>query len=206
MLLNQLPHIKVLLPPWWWHKGMILIIFRKSVVSFYRRVADQYLWCRRWVSSRHLEEEIRTDNFKPKDESSTEKKKDKKKVTCFYFIKKGHYGSDCKKKKADKAKTEKDKDSSTKNSITEESSHSTRTELLLAIEQTRVAGTSEPWYVDNGASKHMTKHKKLFSNIVSKENVWAMFSMFYHLLRICFLSHLLQWITCKWCLMTKECK
>lgn len=84
----------------------------------------------------------------------------KKKGNCFYCDKPGHYAHECRKKKADEQRNRK----KGKQCANIADKFESDLKLFCSILTTGISSPI-PWYVDSGASMHMTAHKHWFSKL-----------------------------------------
>lgn len=92
---------------------------------------------------------------------SKSKETNKKKVKCFYCKRKGHIASECRKKKSDEA------DNGEKNGTQKAKSAfiAQCNEVKTAYAAPSTAALQNEWYIDSGASSHMTPHMQLLRNM-----------------------------------------
>lgn len=91
---------------------------------------------------------------------NSKKNKGDKSIKCHYCKKKGHMADVCRKKKADEKK---ENEGSAANAAF--IAHINAHEIETAYAAPRNTLSPNVWYVDSGASSHMTPHGKLLSNI-----------------------------------------
>jgi hypothetical protein len=96
-------------------------------------------------------------------------KKDLSHVKCFKCHKMGHYASQCPKKKKAKNKQQKQFAGSAEASKVDElaSKLETTFSMVSCLSTNTISGVG--WYVDNGASRHMTFNKKAFNRLQEQE-------------------------------------
>lgn len=99
------------------------------------------------------------------DSKKTEDTETKKKVKCFYCEKLGHMAKDCRKKKADQKRKKGSK--SKEEQPTSDTAHVTTGELFLTEHCSAYAmgNGKDGWFVDSGASKHMSNNKEWFTTM-----------------------------------------
>ena len=101
-----------------------------------------------------------------KNYSEQRKSLDLKKVKCFYCKKKGHFAKDCFKKKADAKKAPQHESANRVESI--QVSGVENPEIALAA--CGIPSKQNDWWIDSGASQHMTPDKKGLSDYQSFRN------------------------------------
>lgn len=81
---------------------------------------------------------------------------------CFYCHQKGHFAKNCFKKKSDQKKSE-----SANNVEAEDQKSEELNEIALAVSPgpTKEPNTND-WWIDSGASRHMTPNKRFYSNFI----------------------------------------
>eukprot|EP00794_Sanderia_malayensis_P016556 gene16556-biopygen13988 len=82
---------------------------------------------------------------------------------CFYCGKKGHVAKNCYKKKAD----QKSSSAESANSVEEKLTAKNEDENALTACPTANQLEAKEWWIDSGASKHMTPNKRLMSNFIT---------------------------------------
>ena len=91
---------------------------------------------------------------------------DLKKVKCFYCKKKGHFAKDCFKKKADAKKAPQHESANRVESIQESGIENPE----IALAACGIPSKQNDWWIDSGASQHMTPDKKGLSDYQSFRN------------------------------------
>jgi hypothetical protein len=87
------------------------------------------------------------------------------KIKCFTCHKSGHYVSQCLEKKG-QGKTQQ-VEASTETHVDELATKFEEFTLVSCLSTSTV--TRSVWYVDSGASRHMTKEQELFNNLTEKD-------------------------------------
>ena len=89
------------------------------------------------------------------------KQGDRSKLKCFYCGKKGHFSNECLKRKRELGLKQ-------GNLIHSEDEHDGACDTLMMSSKllTNQVG-SDPWWIDSGASSHMTSHKEYFHSLVA---------------------------------------
>lgn len=90
------------------------------------------------------------------------RKKDKSKYKCFYCGIKGHFANDCYKTKKDLGEKQRNL------TMEEDEEHSNESLVMTSCFLTNL-GEIYPWWIDSGASSHMTRHKEYFTSLLSYE-------------------------------------
>jgi hypothetical protein len=94
------------------------------------------------------------------------KKKDLSKIKCFSCHKNGHYASQClEKKKKGNGKTQ--TTTSTETQLDEFATKFEKDYSLVSFLSTNTTMRSA-WFLDNGASRHMTESTELFSSLTGE--------------------------------------
>jgi hypothetical protein len=108
---------------------------------------------------------------KGKKEESSQGKKDLSNVKCFRCHQKGHYANQClEKKKKGKAKQQKIgcRECKYYSRVDELASQLETTFSMVSCLSSNTV-SSVGWYVDSGASRHMTYDRKLFNKLQEQE-------------------------------------
>jgi hypothetical protein len=96
------------------------------------------------------------------------KKKDLSKIKCFTCHKSGHYASQCPEKKKGQGKSQQVA-TSTETQLDEFAAKFEKEFTLVSCLSTNTV-TRSAWYLDNGASRHMTEARELFNSLTEKDS------------------------------------
>jgi hypothetical protein len=105
------------------------------------------------------------------------KKKDLSKIKCFTCHKSGHYASQCLEKKKGRGKSQQVA-TSAETQLDEFVVKFERDFSLVSFLSTNTV-TRSVWYLDNGASRHMTEAWELFNSLMEKDSgsMWSLVMM-----------------------------
>ena len=92
-----------------------------------------------------------------------------KNFKCFYCKKKGHFAKDCYKKKADAKKTQNQSNQESANRV-ESTQESEDDSPEIALSAGGLSSAENDWWIDSGASQHMTPSKKGMTDYVTFRN------------------------------------
>ena len=92
-----------------------------------------------------------------------------KNFKCFYCKKKGHFVKDCYKKKADAKKMQSQSNQESANRV-ESTQESDDDSPEIALSAGGLSSTENDWWIDSGASQHMTPSKKGMTDFVTFRN------------------------------------
>jgi hypothetical protein len=94
--------------------------------------------------------------------------RDLSKPKCYICHKNGHYASQCPEKKKGRRKTQQAA-TTTKTQLSELATKFERDFSLVSCISTSIIARSA-WYLDSGASRHMTKVQELFKRLAEEES------------------------------------